>query len=302
MTMSNEKLVNMFKYDNVRKGKSARMFIEGDVLYDFGYHFPLLVRAESMGIVMNADKYSSTTSYHQRIGQRVADVVIPFSVLVNAGIMRNGEIGHNLVIALNKLELVDISTGVYVKRHYINKGGERMEYDERRPDALVFKHGENFYLSSMDGWNYFFTQLHREANTVGEAFACLKPDIVQGVEGEDYLRQGEWFFVPVASTVFSNMPVKMGDKGLGKVIRRTYAGDREAREPAKFLLPHTRMQPHHYATQYGSIDGCEYQLVRGIVRHSEGDHRMLKLGDGKTWYIAAESNHVMSWGANGKVD
>ncbi len=62
---------------------------------------------------------------------------------------------------------------------------------------------------------------------------------------------------------------------------------------------------HHYATEYGEIAGVPYELVRGTVRHSEGDHGMSKLRtpDGyKGWFVAVESNHVQSWGASGKVD
>ena len=40
------------------------MFIEGDTLYSYGYHFPLAKRVEG-GFWVNPDRYSVTTSKQQ---------------------------------------------------------------------------------------------------------------------------------------------------------------------------------------------------------------------------------------------
>jgi hypothetical protein len=45
-------------------GEYGHIFYEGDILYDFGHHFPMLIR-HKWGYLLNADKYSSTTSKHQ---------------------------------------------------------------------------------------------------------------------------------------------------------------------------------------------------------------------------------------------
>ena len=63
------------------------MFIEDDTLYSYGKHFPLLVRIPQWsndGILMNADKYSVTTSKHQSMCFNIATIQIPFSALVQA--------------------------------------------------------------------------------------------------------------------------------------------------------------------------------------------------------------------------
>lgn len=92
MAWSNSEIINRFA-NGATKGKSANIFIEGDVLYDFGRHFPLLIRMPSWGpkvfnegspLLMNADKYSVTTSAHQSIAARKATLQIPFSALYQA--------------------------------------------------------------------------------------------------------------------------------------------------------------------------------------------------------------------------
>lgn len=50
-----------------RTGQNANrsMFIDGDTLYSYGYHFPLARRnADDMTATVNARKYSVTTSKH----------------------------------------------------------------------------------------------------------------------------------------------------------------------------------------------------------------------------------------------
>lgn len=47
------------------KGKGSRMFIDGDTIYSYGYHFPVAVRKEGY-YLFNSDGYSSSTSKHKR--------------------------------------------------------------------------------------------------------------------------------------------------------------------------------------------------------------------------------------------
>ena len=49
--------------------KTDNVFFEQDVLYSYGYHFPLLVRFKDFWII-NKSKYSSTTSKHQNYCRR----------------------------------------------------------------------------------------------------------------------------------------------------------------------------------------------------------------------------------------
>jgi len=164
-----------------------------------------------------------------------------------------------------------------------------------------------YYLASMDNNNYFASELPHPVNTVQEGLDTLKPVEAVGEEGKDYLRQGEWFFIPVDGVKPFKSSIKNGRE---KEIRtrRAYGPtckivDQEYTVvlPVEFLVNRNKQQtPHHYATEYGFNLGYPL-LVRGTVRHTNHDHRMLKLGNGKQWYIAIESNHVLSVGV-GRVD
>lgn len=47
-----------------RTAKTKNLFIEGSVLYSYGYHFPLCIRLQN-GFIVNADGYSKTTGNHK---------------------------------------------------------------------------------------------------------------------------------------------------------------------------------------------------------------------------------------------
>lgn len=64
--MTNKQIAAAFA-DGKRTGKNANgsLFIEGDTIYSYGYHFPLARRnVENKTAVRNARKYSVTTSKH----------------------------------------------------------------------------------------------------------------------------------------------------------------------------------------------------------------------------------------------
>lgn len=46
-------------------GKGSRMFIEGNIIYSYGTHFPIAMRLPFNRFLFNTDKYSSSTSKHQ---------------------------------------------------------------------------------------------------------------------------------------------------------------------------------------------------------------------------------------------
>lgn len=56
-------LITKFK-DGATTGHSASVYIQGDVLYSYGTHFPMAIRGYSTFFV-NKDKYSRTTSKQQ---------------------------------------------------------------------------------------------------------------------------------------------------------------------------------------------------------------------------------------------
>ena len=304
MSMSNKSIVERFAKGGT-SGKSHNMFIDENVLYSYGHHFPLLARM-SWGLLQNADKYSVTTAKHQSIASRYADILIPFSCLNGAGIeWRDIELvdkskeRHDLTgyKKLNQKEYEKsktrrydhISISQYEKLSHDEKFAKcdngKDEYEvwdrveERRPSAVVFKVKDSFYLSSMDGRNYFLSLLPGSVSSVQEAFDMLTPKQANGKEGTDYLRQGEWFFIP---GVYSFKNVVIEEKRQYELKQRNGGTG------------------HHTVTRCRVVLGIPY--VKGTVRHSNRDHRMLKLGDGKSWYMAIESKHVQSWGASGKVD
>lgn len=68
--MTNKEVAQAF-VDGAIKGRSLHMFIEGDTLYSYGYHFPIARRAGIGKMLVNADKYSRTTSRHQSMLRQV---------------------------------------------------------------------------------------------------------------------------------------------------------------------------------------------------------------------------------------
>jgi len=47
------------------KATGNRMFTDGDIIYSYGYHFPIAYRLKSGVYLFNTDRYSSSTSKHQ---------------------------------------------------------------------------------------------------------------------------------------------------------------------------------------------------------------------------------------------
>lgn len=63
------------------RGTCASVFAEGDTVYSYGYHFPLLFKVVSPGgselLVCNDTNFSVTTKRHQSYCKRYADIVVP---------------------------------------------------------------------------------------------------------------------------------------------------------------------------------------------------------------------------------
>lgn len=68
MSKSHNAVVQGFKNGKAYKG--SNIFSEGNILYSYGRHFPLAVRRAGINksyVLLNADKYSNTTSRHQSL-------------------------------------------------------------------------------------------------------------------------------------------------------------------------------------------------------------------------------------------
>jgi hypothetical protein len=48
-------------------GKGSHLFIEGDTIYSYGYHFPVARRNADGTVWLNPDKYSVSTTRHQSL-------------------------------------------------------------------------------------------------------------------------------------------------------------------------------------------------------------------------------------------
>lgn len=61
--VNNSELARQF-VQGATKGKGSHMFIDGDTIYSYGYHFPVAVRTKD-GYLFNSSGYSSTTAKHK---------------------------------------------------------------------------------------------------------------------------------------------------------------------------------------------------------------------------------------------
>ena len=69
--MKNEQFIQQFidddDLDTDLKKSNQNIFYEGNVLYDYGYHFPLALKLNDGFILLNKDGYSNTTARHKSI-------------------------------------------------------------------------------------------------------------------------------------------------------------------------------------------------------------------------------------------
>lgn len=62
--MRNQDLAVRF-ISGAEKGNGSNMFIDGDIIYSYGYHFPIAKRLGSGMYLVNSESYSVTTSAQQ---------------------------------------------------------------------------------------------------------------------------------------------------------------------------------------------------------------------------------------------
>ncbi len=322
---SQSTLINEFVNDGKTSGEASHMFIRGDVLYSYGEHFPMLVRTE-FGYLLNADKYSSTTSAHQSGCMKHATIQIPFSVLQAAKLIHyygdcKGIDDIELIAAEKQRwdwtgrwtsgwgkEAKTISNSEYNKLSEAEKQDYNKQ-EERRPESSIIKKDGKFFLSSMDGWNYFMVELPEPVDVIdkidgGEIVNKKASDIIQSafemlkpkeVAGKQYIRQGEWFFVetPAPQTLLWQLGE---DKKMYKQMAK------------KFVLPKKADESNSHIVTRGCQIG-DNLYVSGHVRHvgrwgGRGEHRMLTLShaDEPKIFIAYENRAVASYSASGRVD
>lgn len=300
-------------------GRSGNVFFENDVIYSYGYHFPMAVRLPNGLFVCNGDKYSVTTSSHQSqlfqtIGNR-SRCEIPFSALAN--LSEGGR--WNVLRVVQELKLLDWQNDQYIDTGRVSERTGATIW-EHVLGAVLFTYKGQHWLSGLDetgvrGRLFFLTRLspaqmrkYGRPKTVAEAFELLKPDEVKAAElaGRRVYRQGEWFFVEFEPTYYDYVDPKQVKKG--------------------YVLQHRdrKREARHHATEGVRVPNLG-QFVRGVVRHGmmrqtvrwngevvrwrdRSEHKQLKLYEEGTkpkdrkWFQVFESPQVISFAATGAVD
>ena len=62
--MKNSQVADAFRNGN-EQAKTEHLFIEGNVIYSYGYHFPIAIKLNNRTLLFNADGYSQTTAKHK---------------------------------------------------------------------------------------------------------------------------------------------------------------------------------------------------------------------------------------------
>lgn len=306
--LSHASLVERFSRGSTH-GSASHMFIENDVIYSYGHHFPLAVRGEwGSGIeyLVNGDRYSITTSQHQNlcIHALKPNVQVPFSALAAANLMLFRSTPDIQILAYQADEYHSTCKACGREVTYAEDADGHVDYYrhchlDRSPlcpeakgetvshhvlGAVVIGYSGKCYLSSIDeaeSWRiraYFLCLLPRAVSTVDEAFASLVPNEVNDARstGVEVRRQGDIFAIETTL--------------LTREIRA--ATERHAR----------LFETSHVASEARRVNGSVY--VRGTLRHEphfrRPQHAMLRLG--RSWWKAAKNLAVASWNASGNVD
>ncbi len=163
--------------------------------------------------------------------------------------------------------------------------------------ASLFKNGAKTFLFDVDRgelphgiFNPFIVELGREAATVVEAYAGLKPDAVADAEraGLTVLRQGEFFFIKrgeASAYSADSEPVRFRD------------GETEDNKDRRYTPAHLSAQGNrdHVASLFNKESG----FVSGFVEHSGREHKNLML-DG--WFQVIPNTAVRAFTITGDVD
>lgn len=292
---------------------NGNMFFEGDTIYSYGKHFPLATKLEDGYILLNGDTYSVTTNQHQaevRAAVRgMNHIIIPFSTLRGAGIdyrqIQVIEVEPDRSISVKCRSKRCLTPGDHThEQHLMGRSVFKATVHTRQlVEDPVFQNGvrwdsniqESYYLSGVDETfrdirqGHFLAELPYAADNVAGALEALKPEPVKDAEDEgiEVKRQGEWFFIPRPGPLRNASPMP-------------FYLDGEAQEYPTTLLQHRegRRMPRHSVTELKTKDGKRF--ARGTVRHSEGDHRMLKLGN--IWHEVWENTELSSFRGGGRID
>lgn len=223
------------------------LWSDGTTLYS--YSTPIAVRCRN-GLLVNTHYYSITTSHHRPIAEGAANV--DFEIL---------------------------------RRWITFSDLEKLHILDRDEDAvLLYKNsGDDHYILMLreDGREYGI-KLPVPCRTVEGAKRLLVPEKAMTAmhTGRGVKRQGEWYFIEFPEMRF---PTCMVEHALRKgVYQDRHLGNHIPRDNVAWAFSVEE------AAELGFFeDSVTHVFVRGTVRHSRGDHRMLRLGD--VWHLALRS-------------
>lgn len=303
------------------KGMASNLFAEGDVLYSYGHHFPLLLRLNRGGYLVNGDYYSVSTSAHQAMVFEYGPQV-PFSALRSAWEHLSPLNGSSLAIKLvEELQVVEAlpdnwemlcGCGNCKERDMSESpyGCPTPRYRHSLGLTLVELRG-SYLLSGIDSTQRqhacSLILLPHPCGTVKDALQMLMPPLVFAITGNQ----------PVSETVTIRPRIHHEGSRRDTPARfehGIYAGG-VRRQGEWWFIPSDTLfaeltkeknyqlaggQTANHRASFGSVGLHGRQFVRGVVRHLEKEHYTIHLGN--TWHLALRNLAVKSWTAKGRVD
>jgi len=141
-------------------GKSSSMFIDGDVIYSYGYHFPLAVRhphsdwGQGIRYLRNADDYSATTSRHKSVVRSALGWGETNSVGISFRAFKKADLFHSRPHPQD-IRIMGIEQYTYIigKRRQQSVTGTRIFLIDRLDREWVYDH---------DGLREFTREVERE--------------------------------------------------------------------------------------------------------------------------------------------
>lgn len=272
-----------------------------NVIYSYGIHFPLAVRTQTADMkneffVCNGDKYSSTTNKHQSYLLRAlgnkAYAIIPFTMLTSAANFEEISFHGDLIQFVQTMKILDRTYDRWIDTNRWDNNGQMIR-EHILGNTLFDIHGTKL-LSGIDagehevgsGRNrrgqYFLTMLKDNVNSISDALESMQPRSVKQAlkQKRDVKRQGEWFFIWTGAFECTKL-----DKKLKTIKDKTKCKN--------FLIGETvnGRRPHHTASV--GIKQGRNTYVKGTIKHTEGDHRPVKLGE--WWHKVVRNRQVVSW-------
>lgn len=161
-------------------------------------------------------------------------------------------------------------------------------YEWHRSGFILLNSKSKSYLFGQDEDAYFGVELPKRVASVKKAFDVLMPKIVHG--RSDYLRQGEWYILPVKET---DVPPETE-------FVATFRSDQEYSEDGRFFsMNRDSLESAHHkieAELVGITKTGDVYALNGTMIHENGDHVNV---DWNNWAILIRNLAVRSVSVKG---